>query len=333
MARLAIREVSKRFQGHTAVDGVSLDVGDGELVVLLGPSGCGKSTLLRLIAGLEQATGGSILIGDRDVTRLRPKDRDVAMVFQNYALYAHLTIFENIAFPLRVAGLPNRIVQEKVRWAAELVEITRLLDRKPRQTSGGERQRTALARSLVRETAVLLLDEPLSNLDAKLRNTAREELRGFQQRVGVTAIHVTHDQTEAMGLGDRIVVMQAGRIHQIGDPETIYRHPADTFVAGFIGSPPMNLLPQADGHGIGFRPESLTQGEGDFTVDLRVQRVEFLGNERLVYGMAEPPLPPARIVARLPVGESVPEGGVARFGVAAAELRRFDAAGKAVAHG
>src|SRR5690606_31663413 len=213
-------------------------------------------TLLRMIAGLEAPTAGDIIIGDRVVTRLHPKDRNIAMVFQNYALYPHLSVYENIAFPLRVRGDKSAEVDKKVRWAAGLVGIDKLLDRKPRHTSGGQRQRTALARSLVRDPDVFLLDEPLSNLDAKLRHSAREELRSFQERVGLTSIYVTHDQVEAMGLGDRIVIMSGGVIRQIGTPEEIYQAPADSFVATFVGSPPMNLVPHG-AQSIGFRPENL----------------------------------------------------------------------------
>jgi len=331
MATLEVRHISKQFASHCAVDDVTISVADGELLVLLGPSGCGKSTLLRMIAGLEQATEGDVLIGGTVVTGLRPKDRNVAMVFQNYALYPHLTVFENIAFPLRVKGASEREVNERVRWAAELVDITRLLDRKPRQTSGGERQRTALARSLVRQTAVLLLDEPLSNLDAKMRNSAREELRHFQRRVGVTAIHVTHDQTEAMGLGDRIVVMNQGRVRQVGTPEEIYQQPADTFVANFIGSPPMNLVADG-GTWLGFRPEnflprSLFAGETDLmTMPFRLLREEYLGNERLLYGVLGELVPEAKVIARIPshLAFAHQAGQVIEFAVRTRDIRRFD---------
>lgn len=331
MATLEVRNISRQFAGHRAVDDVSIKVADGELLVLLGPSGCGKSTLLRMIAGLEQATDGDVLIGGRLVTGLRPKDRDVAMVFQNYALYPHLTVFENIAFPLRVKGTADAEVRERVRWAADLVDITRLLDRKPRQTSGGERQRTALARSLVRRTAVLLLDEPLSNLDAKMRHTAREELRHFQRRVGVTAIHVTHDQTEAMGLGDRIVVMNQGRVRQIGTPEEVYRSPADVFVAGFIGSPPMNLLDGGDAW-IGFRPENflprdMLDGKSDpIVMPFCIQREEYLGSERLLYGTLPGTGTQTKAISRvssdLAFGHLA--GKVVDFAVRRRDVRRFD---------
>ena len=331
MARVEIRRVSKIFAEHAAVSDVDLSVEDGEFLVLLGPSGCGKSTLLRMIAGLELPTSGDIVIGDRVATRLQPKDRNIAMVFQNYALYPHLSIYENIAFPLRVRGVKGKAVDEKVRWAAGLVGIDKLLARKPRQTSGGERQRTALARSLVRDPDVFLLDEPLSNLDAKLRHSSREELRQFQDRVGVTSIYVTHDQVEAMGLGDRIVVMQGGSVRQIGTPEHIYLHPADTFVATFIGSPPMNLVTTPD-QVLGFRPESFLpeasfpDGADLLRVPFRVHRVEFLGGDRLLYGTVGGALPETAAIARLPssIGFAPEQGTTAPFAMLRRDLRRFD---------
>ncbi len=338
MARLEIRQVSKIFADHTAVSDVSLTVNDGEFLVLLGPSGCGKSTLLRMIAGLELPTYGEIVIGDRVATRLQPKDRNIAMVFQNYALYPHLTVYENIAFPLRVRGANSKLVNEKVKWASELVGLGHLLKRKPRQMSGGERQRTALARSLVRDPDVFLLDEPLSNLDAKLRHSAREELRQFQDRVGVTSVYVTHDQVEAMGLGDRIVVMQAGTVRQIGTPEEIYQYPADTFVATFMGSPPMNLISQGD-ITLGFRPENFLPESnypagGDITrITFRVHRVEYLGGDRLLYGYVCGNLPETPAIARIPssVAYSPVIGSEATFAVATSDLRRFDSvSGKAL---
>jgi multiple sugar transport system ATP-binding protein len=338
MARVEINQISKIFADHTAVSDVSLTVNDGEFLVLLGPSGCGKSTLLRMIAGLELPTYGDIFIGDRRATRLQPKDRNIAMVFQNYALYPHLTVYENIAFPLRVRGADRKLVDDKVRWAAELVGLTRMLKRKPRQMSGGERQRTALARSLVRDPDVFLLDEPLSNLDAKLRHSSREELRQFQDRVGVTSIYVTHDQVEAMGLGDRIVVMQGGSVRQVGTPEEIYLHPADTFVATFMGSPPMNLVATGDVT-LGFRPENFLP-KASFTGDVavtpitfNVHRVEYLGGDRLLYGAVSGDLPETQVIARIPssVSYSPLLNTDVTFAVADRELRRFDtASGKAI---
>jgi multiple sugar transport system ATP-binding protein len=334
MADLAIRRVSKQFEKHRAVDDVSVAVTSGEFLVLLGPSGCGKSTLLRMIAGLEMPTLGEIHIGPRDVTRLEPRERNVAMVFQNYALYPHLSIFENIAFPLRSRGnAPAAEIDRKVRWAAGLVGIEKLLDRRPRETSGGERQRTALARALVREPDVFLLDEPLSNLDAKLRNTAREEIRTFQQRVGVTAVYVTHDQVEAMGLGDRIAVMEGGRLRQLGTPEEVYRRPADTFVATFIGTPPMNLMEAEPGTLLGVRPEALhdaatLRGDAEVTLDLRVRRVEYLGGEWLVYAVVEGRRDAPRITVRLAAANPPPTAPGALWQVAAlaGDVTRFSGA-------
>ncbi|NLS04180.1 ABC transporter ATP-binding protein [Rhizobium sp. P32RR-XVIII] len=339
MARVEIKQVSKIFTDHTAVSNVDLAVNDGEFLVLLGPSGCGKSTLLRMIAGLELPTYGDIFIGERRATRLQPKDRNIAMVFQNYALYPHLSVYDNIAFPLNVRGVDKKTTDDKVKWAAELVGLTRMLKRKPRQMSGGERQRVALARSLVRDPDVFLLDEPLSNLDAKLRHSAREELRQFQDRVGVTSIYVTHDQVEAMGLGDRIVVMQAGTIRQIGTPEEIYLNPADTFVATFMGSPPMNLVVTGD-MTLGFRPENFLpkshfpEASSVTSVTFRIHRVEYLGGDRLLYGNISGDLPETPVIARIPSSihyTPVLNTDVA-FAVANEELRRFDtASGKAVA--
>jgi multiple sugar transport system ATP-binding protein len=332
MADLELREISKQFDQQFAVRDINLHVQNGELVVLLGPSGCGKSTLMRLIAGLETPTHGQVLIGGQDKTALRPKDRNVALVFQSYALYPHLSIYENIAFPLRVRGMPDKALDEKVLWAARLLDIERLLQRKPRQTSGGERQRTALARSLVRDPAVFLLDEPLSNLDAKMRHAAREELRSFQHQVKATWIHVTHDQTEAMGLGDRIVVMDKGRVRQIGTPSEIYQHPADTFVATFVGSPPMNLIEMGD-YILGFRPESCLptayfENETDlFKVSFQLQRAEYLGNETLLYALTQAPLKTTKMIARIPstLRLDVHPGDLCEFAVRSSDLRFFSA--------
>ena len=331
MAEVRIERLIKEFGLYRAVNDVTLTAADGKCLVLLGPSGCGKTTLLRMIAGLEQPSSGTIHIGEVNATRLHPKDRDIAMVFQNYALYPHLTVYENIAFPLRVRGAPRESIDAKVKSAAELVGIGRLLGRKPRQMSGGERQRTALARSMVRDPSVFLLDEPLSNLDAKLRNSAREELRSFQERVGLTSIYVTHDQVEAMGLGDSIVVMNGGSIRQVGTPEEIYNHPADTFVAAFIGSPPMNLIegPEAT---LGFRPElflpttSFARGESLRDFSVRLERLEYLGGERVVYGSLDGTGAANRVLSRLPAALSFSgaPGEILRFSVREEDLRYFD---------
>src|SRR6266699_789877 len=255
MAIVETKQIRKVFADHTAVDGVDLATREGEFLVLLGPSGCGKTTLLRMIAGLEKQTSGDVVIGGQVVNELPPRARKIAMVFQSYALYPHLTVFKNIAFPLKAQVVPKAARQQKVEWAAAMFGIERLLQRKPRELSGGERQRVALARALVREPAVFLLDEPLSNLDAQLRASARDELQQFQRRIGTTTIYETHDQVEAMGLGDRIAVMKAGTVRQIGTPQEIYHEPADTFVARFVGSPPMNLVRHRD-YILGFRPEN-----------------------------------------------------------------------------
>src|SRR5919199_4426038 len=242
MATVEVRNIQKYFGEVPAVAGIDLATKEGEFLVLLGPSGCGKTTLMRMIAGLEKPTTGDILIAGQVVTRLPPRARKIAMVFQSYALYPHLTVFKNIAFPLKAQGVPKVARQQKVEWAAAMFGIERLLQRKPRQLSGGQRQRVALARALVREPDVFLLDEPLSNLDAQRRASARDELQQFQRRVGTTTIYVTHDQVEAMGMGDRIAVIDHGKVRQVGTPREIYDDPADTFVATFLGSPPMNLV-------------------------------------------------------------------------------------------
>ncbi len=314
-----------------AINGVDLATEEGEYLVLLGPSGCGKTTLLRTIAGLEQPTAGEVRIGGAVVNGLPPRARKIAMVFQSYALYPHKTVFANIVFPLKAEKLDKAERARKARWAAELLGITHLLDRKPRQLSGGERQRVALARALVREPRVFLLDEPLSNLDAKLRASARDELKRFQQRIGTTTIYVTHDQAEAMGLGDRIAVMDQGIVRQVGHPAEVYDDPADTFVATFIGSPPMNLVAR-DGVLVGFRPEHLLPAEqvtGErVSVPFRVERVEYLSGDRHVYGVTSGLGEETRVVARLPATVSTPlsAGAMHEFAVRAERLRFFDAA-------
>lgn len=242
MASIEIQNVSKAFGDLTVVDNVSLSIADGELMVFVGPSGCGKSTTLRMVAGLETTTSGKILIGDRDVTKLDPKDRNIAMVFQNYALYAHKTVYGNLAFGLRMRGVSKSEADEQVRKAASMLGIDDLLTRKPKQLSGGQRQRVALGRALVRDPDAFLLDEPLSNLDAKLRVRMREEIGRLHSRIGTSMIYVTHDQVEAMTLGSRIAVMKDGRLQQVGAPLEVYDNPANQFVASFIGSPEMNQV-------------------------------------------------------------------------------------------
>ena len=243
MATIGFERATKRFDGdRAAVDELSLDVADGEFLILVGPSGCGKTTALRMVAGLEGVTSGAIRIGERDVTDLPPTQRDVAMVFQNYALYPHMTVFDNIAFPLRQRKTKRAELTARVDDAARLLGIEELLQRRPRELSGGQRQRVAIGRALVRRPQAFLMDEPLSNLDAKLRVQMRAELISLHERLGITTIYVTHDQTEAMTLGDRVVVMNKGVVQQVDAPERLYRHPRNTFVAGFIGSPAMNFL-------------------------------------------------------------------------------------------
>jgi multiple sugar transport system ATP-binding protein len=330
---VAVRGLKKRYHGadRHAVDGVDIETTEGEYLVLLGPSGCGKTTLLRTIAGLEEATEGEVLIGGNVVNGLPPRARQVAMVFQSYALYPHKSVMQNIAFPLKAEKIDRDEREKKARWAAELLGIEPLLDRKPRQLSGGERQRVALARALVRDPSVFLLDEPLSNLDAKLRASARDELKQFQERVGTTTIYVTHDQAEAMGLGDRIAVMYEGRIRQIGPPREVYEDPADTFVATFLGSPPMNLVPR-NGHLVGFRPENLlpaemVSGDGSLSARLSIARIEYLSGDRHVYGTLHGIGEETRVIARLPATVTVPleDGDEREFAIHERHLRFFDA--------
>jgi multiple sugar transport system ATP-binding protein len=332
MAVVEVRELVKQFDGGRvhAIDGVSLAAAAGEYLVLLGPSGCGKTTLLRTIAGLEQPTSGDVLIGGHVVTGLPPRARQIAMVFQSYALYPHKTVLANIVFPLRAAGTGKQERERKARWAAGLLGIESLLHRKPRQLSGGERQRVALARAIVRDPQVFLLDEPLSNLDAKLRASARDELKRFQQDLGTTTIYVTHDQAEAMGLGDRIAVLNAGRVCQAGPPMEVYDDPADTFVATFIGSPPMNLIAH-DGTLVGFRPEHLLPAENvpgeRVTMPLAVDRMEYLSGDRHLYGTVSRIGEATRVVARLPATVDTPisAGETHEFAVPARRLRFFGA--------
>src|SRR5438876_12219518 len=242
MAQVKVKNVRKSYAGAEVIHGIDAEVADGEFIVIVGPSGCGKSTLLRMVAGLEEITSGEIVIGDRVVNTLEPKDRDIAMVFQNYALYPHMSVFDNMAYGLKIRGLPKDDIGARVKRAAEILELAPLLERKPRQLSGGQRQRVAMGRAIVRERAVFLFDEPLSNLDAKLRVQMRFEIQKLHRRLSTTSLYVTHDQVEAMTLAQRMVVMNAGRAEQIGTPMEVYENPATVFVAGFIGSPAMNFL-------------------------------------------------------------------------------------------
>ncbi len=309
MGAITLRNVEKTYgSGAKAVKvihGVNASIPDGEFIVFVGPSGCGKSTLLRMVAGLEEITGGEIEIGGRVVNRLEPAERDIAMVFQNYALYPHMTVYENMAYGLKIARQPKAEIEMRVQKAAKILELGALLDRTPRQLSGGQRQRVAMGRAIVRQPAVFLFDEPLSNLDAKLRAQTRLEIQKLHRELGVTSLFVTHDQVEAMTLAQRMIVMNGGRIEQIGTPEVVYGQPASTFVASFIGSPPMNLLlgqadgsrfvvgsqtlalpaaaPRAGALTLGVRPEHAALQAGG-AWPLQVEMLEMLGAERLVYG-------------------------------------------------
>jgi multiple sugar transport system ATP-binding protein len=331
MATVETRNIRKQFGEVHAVDGVDLSIKEGEFLVLLGPSGCGKTTLLRMIAGLEKPTSGDIVIAGQVVNTLPPRGRNIAMVFQSYALYPHLTVFQNIAFPLKAHGLGKAARRKKVEWAAAMFAIEPLLGRKPRALSGGERQRVALARALVREPDVFLLDEPLSNLDAKLRTAARDELQQFQKRIGTTTIYVTHDQVEAMGLGDRIAVLNQGKVRQIGKPQEVYDEPADTFVAAFLGSPPMNLI-ERDSDIVGFRPEHFLPQEMFQTHEALIHtqfdlnRIEHLGADRLLYGTLGAPFPEQKAIANLPslVGLTLQPGKQYAFAMKPAQLNFFD---------
>src|SRR5450830_1657572 len=290
MASITLKNIVKRYgNGKTAnqvIHGVNADISDGEFVVIVGPSGCGKSTLLRMVAGLEEISEGDISIGPRVVNNLEPSERDIAMVFQNYALYPHMTVFENMAYGLKIAKVPMDEIKARVDKAAKILEIGAFLQRKPRELSGGQRQRVAMGRAIVRQPQVFLFDEPLSNLDAKLRAQTRLEIQKLHRELGITSLFVTHDQVEAMTLAQRMIVMNGGVMEQFGTPEEVYTRPATTFVASFIGSPPMNLLknaPDAPPNTIvGIRPEHLEITPTGWA--LKVDAVEMLGAERLVYG-------------------------------------------------
>jgi multiple sugar transport system ATP-binding protein len=331
MAVVETRKLTKVFkQGELgAVNEVDLETREGEFLVFLGPSGSGKTTLLRMIAGLEHPTSGEILIGGRVVNDLTPRERRIAMVFQSYALYPHLSVYNNIAFPLKAQKVPKNTHKEKVEWAASLLGIGGLLQRKPRELSGGERQRVALARAIVREPEVFLLDEPLSNLDAKLRLSAREELERFHRRVGTTTIYVTHDQVEAMAMGDRIMVLNKGLVRQLGTPKDVYDDPADTFVATFLGSPPMNLIEYGDVT-IGFRPEHFRLSEDIKETDkvpfkFRVENVEYLGAEFILSGLLMGGKADGKkVIARLLLGHSYEVGVTYDFAIPAQQLKFFD---------
>jgi sn-glycerol 3-phosphate transport system ATP-binding protein len=371
VAEVSFHEVTKVFpNGMTAVDALTCTIADGEFMVLVGPSGCGKTTALRMIAGLEEPTSGAVAIGGEVVNGVSPRDRDIAMVFQSYALYPHKTVLENLAFGLRQHKMPTAEITERVREVSSLLTLDELLDRKPAQLSGGQRQRVAMGRALARRPRVYLLDEPLSNLDAQLRTQLRADLKQLHQRFSTTTVYVTHDQVEAMTLGERIGVMSGGKLLQLGTPQEIYRHPVNVFVAGFIGSPPMNLL-SATAAGdrvdagdlvlevpgapsgelvIGVRPEALrleTGGTGEHVMPVRVEVVELLGHETIVYGSirgdrvataATAPgiesLPPERavVIARLDARRQPAVGETITLGMSPEDVHLFDAqSGEALA--
>jgi sn-glycerol 3-phosphate transport system ATP-binding protein len=353
MATVGLRDVKKIYpNGFKAIHGVDIDIKDGEFIVLVGPSGCGKSTLLRMIAGLESISEGSVSIGDREVNNLEPSERDIAMVFQNYALYPHMTVFANMAYGLKIAGIPKSEIEQRVRKAAEILELTdEQLTRKPRQLSGGQRQRVAMGRAIVREPSVFLFDEPLSNLDAKLRVQMRLEIKKLQQDLGITSVYVTHDQVEAMTLGHRLMVLNSGNVEQLGTPIDLYQHPASLFVAGFIGSPAMNFatvnisddggrltlsggvdivvnggLPaEAKGRELllGIRPEHLElTTAGNATISLTTTVVEQLGADTLVHGTAGQSK--EDVTVRLPGIQNINIGEVLPLRVSSDHLHLFD---------
>jgi multiple sugar transport system ATP-binding protein len=345
MAGIRFERVTKRFEdGTIAVDELDLEIQDGEFLVIVGPSGSGKSTALRAVAGLEQPTTGRIWLGEEDVTEVPPQDRDVAMVFQNYALYPHMTVEENLGFALKLHRVPKKEIRERVLQVAQLLEIDSLLGRRPRQLSGGQRQRVAMGRAIVREPKAFLMDEPLSNLDAKLRVQMRAEISQIHRRVGVTTLYVTHDQTEAMTMGSRVAVMRDGRLEQIADPQRLYERPVNVFVAGFIGSPTMNLLPGVVDDGavqigtaklplpdrfrslragevvVGIRPEDLTE-DPDGALDVGVSLTEPLGAEVIVHFELAGQ---NGYTARVPPHGAARPGGRLRLAPATQKLHFFD---------
>jgi len=328
MASISFKQVVKRYgSGKSSVQvihGIDAEIRDGEFIVIVGPSGCGKSTLLRMVAGLEEISDGEIRIGDRLVNRLEPAERDIAMVFQNYALYPHMSVFDNMAYGLKIAKVPKEEIRARVEKAAGILELMPYLDRKPRQLSGGQRQRVAMGRAIVRQPKAFLFDEPLSNLDAKLRAQTRLEIQKLHRELGITSLFVTHDQVEAMTLAERMIVMHGGVMEQFGTPEEVYSTPATTFVASFIGSPPMNLLHHApgleQGKILGIRPEHLDLADDGWS--LMVEAVEMLGAERLIYAK----LGTDSLIVRLHEGEQAPRpGDTIKVKPRADRLHYFDA--------
>jgi multiple sugar transport system ATP-binding protein len=335
MASVTYETASRLYPGSDkpAVDRLDLEIADGELMVFVGPSGCGKSTSLRMLAGLEEVTEGRILIGDRDITNLPPKDRDIAMVFQNYALYPHMTVADNMAFSLKMAKVGKEERMQRVREAAKLLDLEEFLERKPKALSGGQRQRVAMGRAIVRQPQVFCMDEPLSNLDAKLRVSTRTQIAALQQRLGITTVYVTHDQVEAMTMGDRVAVLKDGLLQQVDTPLNLYDHPENLFVAGFIGSPAMNLLAAkaTDGHAsigdytvaidrtaaseasgditVGVRPEAWRiVGEGEGGLPVTVTVVEELGADAFLYGTCDVEGTPGQVVVRIEARRDVQKG-------------------------
>ena len=331
MATVTYDHTTKEFGDTKAVNDLELEIHDGEFMVLVGPSGCGKSTALRMLAGLERVTSGRILIGDRVVNNVAPQHRDIAMVFQSYALYPHMTVYDNLAFGLRNQKVPRSDIDRRVRRAAEILDLDPLIKRKPKQLSGGQRQRVALGRAIVREPVAFLMDEPLSNLDAKLRVQTRAEILKLQNELGTTTIYVTHDQVEAMTMGDRIAVMSDGVLQQIGTPEDVYTDPHNIFVAGFIGSPAMNLIPApglmgpgaGQGRIAGFRPEHIDVGNGpadSLSFTARVEVVEYLGDEQLAHLTRDD----TSLQAKLPVEDRLTLGEEFEFSVPRNKVMLFD---------
>lgn len=289
MSNVTLKGVRKIYDKKVVIDNIDLEIKDKEFIVLVGASGCGKSTILRMIAGLEDITDGEILIGDKKVNNIHPKDRDIAFVFQSYALYPHMTVRENIAFGLKMRKAPKDEIEKKVLEAAKILDLIEYLDRKPKQLSGGQRQRVALGRAIVRNPKVFLMDEPLSNLDAKLRVQMRAEIKKLHEKLQTTFIYVTHDQTEALTMGDRIVVLDKGVIQQVDSPEEIYNNPQNMFVAGFVGSPQMNFIDgehlsqEFSGKIAGIRPEKMREEQGEFKLQVNVEMTELLGSEQIAY--------------------------------------------------
>jgi multiple sugar transport system ATP-binding protein len=353
MSAVSFRNAQRLYPGSTApaVDRLDLEIADGEFMVLVGPSGCGKSTSLRMLAGLEEVTEGQVFIGDRDVTHLAPKDRDIAMVFQNYALYPHMSVAENMAFSLRMAKVSKEERMARVREAASLLDLEEFLERKPKALSGGQRQRVAMGRAIVRQPQVFCMDEPLSNLDAKLRVSTRTQIAALQQRLGITTVYVTHDQVEAMTMGDRVAVMQNGVLQQVDSPLSLYDRPVNLFVAGFIGSPSMNLLSAKPTEGgarignyvvpidrqaaarasgditVGVRPEAWRLvGESEGGLPIRVTVVEELGADAFLYGTCDVEGTPSEIVGRIDARREIQKGSVVHVTTDPRHVHVFDTA-------